>query len=266
MELVTRQHSIFAGEDLPALLGREASDPSSPLRRALSEVFTRSPESDSRVGAKLLPPSSALMGWDDFQRSNRTLDGDRAPSGQIYRVGGTPESNPLRDGRYAPQSVPRRASILYVGHRRSPDTLAAEFVWSPAASYGANVVLGSCGLGFGAGSIQLALYSRRESRRDYDWSLFMVPDPVQDPYPVIARGLLREGFVWTMDGASRYRVYLHRIESDKVMAQLPDGQIITQQHPAIATYWGRVSGTQLRRPRVSDGFAEFTAIASSGAL
>ena len=146
-----------------------------------------------------------------------------------------------------------------------PVTIAAEFVWRPASTNGANVVLGACKTGFGAGSIQLALYSRRESRRDYDWSLFMVPSPIQHPYPVLARGWLRDDFAWTMDGAHRYRVYLHRVESDKVMVQLPDGQVITQQHPAIATYWGKVSGTQLRRPLSSDGFAEFTAIASSGA-
>ena len=171
----------------------------------------------------------------------------------------------LRDGRYAPRPVPRRASILYVEHSRPPATLAAEFVWGAATTYGANVIVGACALGFGAGSIQLALYSRRESRRDYDWSLFMVPNPIQDPYPVLAQGRLRDDFEWVMDGDYRYRVYLHRLESDRVMLQLPDGQVLTRQHPAIATYWGRVSGTQLRRPHTSDGYAEFTATATCGA-
>lgn len=235
---------------------------------AAGVVFSRSPVVADLAdgGAGLLPPTSTLMSWDDFQRPDRTLAGDSAPSGHVYRVGGTPEGSPLRDGRYAPQPVPQRASILYLEHDRVPDTIAAEFVWTPATTYGSNVVLGACQRGFGSGSIQLAVYSRRESRRDYDWSLFMVPHPIEDPYPVLARGWLRDDFQWTMDGASRYRVYLHRVEPDTVMLQLPDNEVVTQQHPGIATYWGKVTGTQLRRPRTSDGFAEFTAIAAAGAL
>ena len=266
VELIGRRQSVFAARDLPVLLGREASNPMSPLRQALSDVYLEPPDDDPRAGAGLLPPSTALLLWDDFERSDRTLTGDQAPSGHVYRTGGTPASNMLRGRRYAPQPLPQRASILYVEHARMPATIAAEFVWRPADTFGANVVLGACESGFGAGSIQLAVYSHRESRRDYDSSLFMVPSPISHPYPVLARGWLRDDFEWTMDGSHRYRVYLHRVEPDRVMLQLPDGQVVSHQDPVIDTYWGKVSGTQLRRPQASDGFAESTAIASSAAV
>ena len=257
----------FAERELPRLLGEQARDRASPLRVALAEVFiTDVPgvDQDPDTGAGLLPPTLAVMSWDKFRRSNRRLEGDRAPSGHVYRTTGPPETNLLEDGRYVPRPLPGHASILYTELERTPDTVAAEFVWRSGSTQGANVVLGTCKEGFGLGSVQLAIYGSTEDKRAHRWVLFAVPNPIVDPYPVLAAGDLREDFEFRMDGITRYRFYLHRTGSDGVLLQLPDGQIITHRHAAIASYWGKVSGVQLRRPRSGDAYAEFTAVASSG--
>ena len=59
------------------------------------------------AGAGLLPPSRDVTSWDDFQRSDRRLEGDLTPSGQRYRITGDTAHLVIRDGRHAPRPDPR---------------------------------------------------------------------------------------------------------------------------------------------------------------
>ncbi len=255
----------LAGQ-LPQLLGREAADPTSPLRVALAgafqSAFVMSPL-DARAGAGLLPPSTTLFSWDDFARSDRSLAGDAAPSGQTYRVTGNSANLTIRNRRHTPRPIPHFADVLLVDHPTSLSTVAARFAWTNGQSNRQNVVIGACPNNFGAGSIQLAVYADRNTASDPDWLLFCVRrHNGQIVYPTLASGQFVSGFTFLRNDATTYRMIMHRTAEDTVLIQLPDGQVLTTSHDLIREYWGRAAGVQLRRPTNSDGYGSFTAIAT----
>lgn len=205
--------------------------------------------------------------WDDFHRTNRLLRLDHTPSGHQYTIGGITGNIAIVGNRFVPTVNPAEANIAYLTHASTLNGMAMEWVWTGAGTAttgNENVVIGSCGIGFGQGSVQLAIYAvNKPGSVSTKYSLFYVPNPIVDPYPVISEGNLNLTF--DRSGATTYRMGMWRTGTNEITILLPDGQIISGlTNVGIGTYWGVRSGYQLRRPNTTDGHAEITSIATWG--
>lgn len=242
------------------------------VQAALAELDTEATETAARLAVKAGNAAAELLGgnlkgWDNFHRTDRLLNGDTAQSGQVFFTGGGQSNLPLVNNRHRPIDTLPGAKVLYLPHRTVMDAVAAEFVFTPGTTRTQNAVIGACRNFFGAsvspgGSVQLAVYADHQLGQTYEWALFYVEDPVVDPYPIIASGMLNIDMV--DDGETRYVMAMRRTGEDTVTIELPDGQVLTYINAAIATYWGNNAGFQIRPAQVTDGWGEFTAIATAG--
>lgn len=156
-------------------------------------------------------------------------------------------------------SYGQEADLLYVWLRRAPVTLAARFVFTPGQTSGQNAVIGVAPrhkvigvrhlLGFGIGSVQLAIYPRY-------WQLFYIKNPDYKTYFVtVATG----GFPHPLrqDGHTAYQMALtYHPGKSSVTIEFPGGRR-TFSNPYFAAFWGRLYAIQMRRPYSTDGNGAF---------
>lgn len=209
------------------------------------------PVGASQVAA-MLP--GQLLAVDDFQRSDRSLQGDTAPSGQPWFIEGHPAQNVISGGRYVPIVNPADPEIIHLPLSANPDGLAVEWVYvDDGTTRNQDVVLGTCAQGFSLGSIQLSM-AFTTTNGGYDWNLFNYPTSIQS-------GKLLTGFAF--QAGVRYRMSMLRTAADTVQLRLPDGQLVTVKDASIAAQWGNLGSTQVRRPNATDGHIQVTAFAAS---
>src|SRR3954451_20097592 len=82
-----------------------------------------------------------VLARDDFNRSDRDLNGDTAPSGQTYRVTSIPTSvhGRIEDGAFV---TPRAsASYAHLDFPAAPTRIAIDFTFNPGSSADAGVAL-----------------------------------------------------------------------------------------------------------------------------
>lgn len=246
--------------------------PISPHHRSKSP----SPSSVSSSAAVRRRPASALarikqacpsvLSWDDFHRSDRSLHRDRLPTGQRYYASG-PNQQLIRRNRYVSKAQPGVPDLLYVwlGHR--PATLATKWVFTPGETSGQNAVIGVAPrqavighrhlLGFGIGSVQLAVYPQY-------WMLFYITNANYSlHYHTVAMAGFKHGL--RQDGRTIYQMAmtLHPANSS-VTVRYPGGTG-TYANPAFAALWGPLFGLQVRRPQSSDGNVQFLTAGSASA-
>ena len=110
----------------------------------------------------------------------------------------------------------------------------------------------------------MAVYGDQSGATDWDWLLFCVTQEAGETvYPILASARFRPGFSFVRDGSTRYRSILERTGPTTVGLQLPDGEEQLVDDGRIAEFWGDAAGFQLRRPFSTDGYAEFTAVATA---
>lgn len=230
---------------------------------------TPSPSASSSPSAK---PASALaeaksacpslLSWDNFHRSNRSLHRDRLPTGQVYYASG-PDNQEIVNDRFVPNTDDlghgQEADLLYVWLRRVPITLAARFVFTPGQTSGQNAVIGVAPrhavigvrhmLGFGIGSVQLAIYPTY-------WQLFYIKNPDYKTYFItVATGQFKHPL--RQDGHTTYDMALtYHPGKSAVTIQFPGGRR-TFSNSYFADFWGRLYAIQMRRPHSTDGNGAF---------
>ena len=204
----------------------------------------------------------SLLSWDNFHRSNRSLHRDRLPTGQIYYASG-PDNQEIVNDRFIPNThdlgYGQQADLLYVWLRRAPVTLAARFVFTKGQTSDENAVIGVAWshkvigirhlLGFGIGSVQLAIYPTY-------WELFYIKNPDYRAYFItVATGQFKHPL--SQDGHTTYDMALtyHPGESS-VTVQVP-GDKRTYSNPYFSAFWGRLYAIQMRRPHSTDGNGAF---------
>lgn len=207
----------------------------------------------------------SVLSWDDFHRPNRSLHRDRLPTGQRYYASG-PDAQRISHDRYVSNVQPATPDILYVWLVRSPATLAARWTFTPGETSGQNAVIGVAPrhavighrhlLGFGIGSVQLAIYP------GYWKLLYVVDDNNQLSYNAVGIGYFRHPL--RQDGKTLFQMSmtLHP-KSSSVSITFPGGHR-TFLNTAFDSLWGRLYGIQIRRSS-TDGNAQFTAAGASAA-
>jgi len=204
--------------------------------------------------------------WDDFSGADGTINATFAPTGHKYTHGGDATHLMRTSNRYTPTPTPGDADILYLTHSSKVDWVFAKFVLTPGTGTGGqNAVVGTCNVGFGQGSVQLAIYEGTHGGPlGVDWQLFYVPSPIVDPYPVITSGTWSGGFTLDRTGATIYWFGMRRLSTNTVALYLPDGSVHVTTDTNIGTYWGKRVGIQSRRPNSTDGHSEFTFVGTGG--
>jgi hypothetical protein len=259
--------AAFLGAILTGAQDHPSPPTAEPSTRAAPSEHSNGPTEESSSG--LSDEMVLLLGeprmWDDFARDDSAGDIDRqtAPSGHLYMTTHSEGSQlDVKGHRLVPAGVGpgARTAILYT-EVDGVEAIGLEWVWTPGPEGHENIVIGATTNGFGRGSVQVTVYEDEwPDHPGLRWALFYVPQPIIDPYPVIASGGLPD---FVADGQTEYRVVLRRTASDQVLVSLPDGTTAKATDPAIAAYWGNRVGWQLRRPLAGDGAAEFTAVAAS---
>lgn len=202
-------------------------------------------------GLPLADVRRALAGatlWDDFQRSDRELYGDQAPSGHVY-VAENPDTCFITGGVYTPQMVSGQVSILYYDMDGELTSVFCLFRWNTALQ-SQNPVLGSCKVGYGSGSVQLAVWPTTTEADD--WRIFYFNDNTDT---TIAHGNWAAGF--TPEVGRWYGLMMERTGPTSVKAYLPDGTRHEVTDALIADYWGNRGGAQMRRALVDTADLSF---------
>lgn len=215
--------------------------------------------------ARIKDSCPSVLSWDDFHRSDRSLHRDRLPTGQTYYASG-PDSQRIHRDRYVSdvQATPN-PDILYVWLGRRPITLAARWVFTPGATSHQNAVIGVAPrhavighrhlLGFGIGSVQLAIYTRY-------WQLFYITNTNYFvEYHTVAIGDFKHPL--RQDARTVYQMSMRLHPSNSSVSITYPGGRAHFQNPAFSELWGRLYGLQVRRPRSTDGSARFLASASA---
>lgn len=215
--------------------------------------------------ARIRKACPSVLSWDDFHRSNRSLHRDQLPTGQRYYASG-PDAQRIRHDHYISDVQPATPDILYVWLNRSPATLAARWVFTPAETSGQNAVIGVAPrhavighrhlLGFGIGSVQLAVYP------GYWKLLYVVDDNNKLTYNAVGIGYFPHPLRQNGHTVYRMSMTLHP-KSSSVTITFPGGHR-TFQSTAFDELWGRLYGIQVRRGS-TDGNAEFMTAGSSAA-
>lgn len=255
----------------------EASGSPSPSASSPTASPSASPSPTAKPASALAEAKAAcpsLLSWDNFHRSNRSLHRDRLPTGQRYYASG-PDAQRISHDRYVSQVEPNIPDLLYVWLQRRPTTLAARWVFTPGKTgeqhtrppswSPANAVIGVAPrhavighrhlLGFGIGSVQLAVYP------DFWWFFYLTnPD-----YKVQVHNVAMANFNRPLkqDGRTIYQMSMS-FDSlhSSVTVEYPGGRR-RFQNPAFNQLWGRLYGLQVRRGQSSDGNVRFVAAASS---
>lgn len=217
---------------------------------------------------------------DNFARTDRDLGGDVAPTGQTYTRGGS-DAVVINNGRADFAAVQTGvADIIYADCGQKPAAIASEFALISGAvpdppDYEYDMVIGAAAVGFGSGSIQLSITNR-------GWQVFVVTNPIVDPYPVLAQGtfdtplnegagILHQAALHYDEANSAVTVKLPTQSSDGA-ADVPgsDGNLAvvdwwgdggTIAHADINTYWGQKFGFQCRRQGgATAGYVQFAAV------
>lgn len=223
--------------------------------------------------AQDLVEGQRLAIWDDFDRydSRDDLDGETAPSGHRYTT--------TNSGANTMEIINRRlveregdgtgpaVGTLYARDVDPLVTVAAEWVWlggDGATTGSESVVVGSTRDGFDFGSIQLVMYAEAlPTEPGVRWQVLSVPPlRAETASTVLASGVLNLG-EFDRTGETKYRMSLRRSDRLELTVDLPDGNSVVVDAPAIRDYWGSTAGWQLNRPSGTDGFAAFTAIATA---
>jgi hypothetical protein len=167
----------------------------------------------------------------------------------------TNEPGEIIDGKYIPRPLTDEASIRYLLHKHIPVFIARRFSFVElGTTEGENAVMGACGItyngssrGFGTGSIQMQVFHS-------GWSIFVVENPIVDPYPDLISGT----FDKRLEDGKEYSMLM---EYDPLTSSItviaPDGTVGTVTDARISEYWGPLVGTQCRRPNATDGYVAF---------
>ena len=193
--------------------------------------------------------------WDDFQRPDAIMQtGDLSPSGHVYKITGVAQQYIL-DERYNSDAL-GAASIAYLQLESKPIKISAKFIFTdegkPLQHFSENAVIGTAEAGFGLGSIQLGIWRDR-------WQLFVVQNPIIDPYPIIMSLKFDEPLQPEIE-------YSMSLEWDELTSSItvfaPDGGVMMITHPEINQYWGSRFAIQMRRSRDSFGKVRFNSSAA----
>lgn len=229
----------------------------------------------SQSNTKAIPGATALarlgsgpLAYDDFIRANGTIDGQRAPSGQIYRIDYDPRHTGLwvTDNRLERQYRAHfgrdggsPAANLALGD--APSRIAAEFMFlndtiTPGLTLGADAVIGATRKSFKHTSVQLACYV-------HAWEVFLTqPNPKLGIQEIVMLATAKFPRHLAKNGDASYSMAMSRI-GDTVTVQLPFGLSHQVTDPRISRYWGRQFGIQIRRNKPTDGDAAILAIAAT---
>jgi hypothetical protein len=203
-----------------------------------------------------------LVMWDDFARPDQTIatsqiEGTQAPTGHLYTADLPITPGIIEDGEFrwtdetSIGGTPIR--ILATKLERLPETIAARFAFTPGTTTGHNAVVGACAVSFSQGSIQLAVWPDQ-------WKIFCVPNPIVDPYPVLASGTIDPPLA--QDGTEYDMTLRYDPATSSLTADFGNGQSGTATDAQINQYWGNRVCWQLRRENSTDGAVRWSAIAA----
>lgn len=207
--------------------------------------------------SEALPPDV----WDDFEGPDGIIqDSSISSSGHVYDINWAEQGTHVIESGYYKPNLAATARIAYIKCGSTPMTVAAEFRFADVPGvthrdHGENAVIGVCERGFGfnsgngdGGSIQLCIY------RD-QWQLFVVEDPIVDPYPILASGSFSQPLV----AGVNYKMAMHYDGDRTVLVDAPQGLTGIATDDRILEHWdGDKFGIQMRRPSSQDGFVEFS--------
>ena len=198
--------------------------------------------------------------YDDFQRADGDIHQSITPYGQTYWTN-VQGGQFIEDGHYTSEVIGNDAKIAYITMKQAPTAIAAAFEFTPHhldhradvnPNYLPNAVIGASAKGFGRGSVQLAVSPDQ-------WKLFVVENPIVDPYPVLARGR----FGGRLEYGKTYRMSLtFDPKTSSVTVTVPRYAPRTVTNPMFARYWGDTIGMQIRRPSAAYGHIRFKALAA----
>ena len=195
-----------------------------------------------------------------FGGFSRTVpaSGFQIETGQILRVNFPDSSQNIVDGKFMCTPNAAEARISYIDTATPIKNIVAEFSFLDNDSnytmpeQRANAVIGTTNAnGFGLGSVQLAVYPNY-------WQLFVVQNPIIDPYPI----LIREYYSTELP---RNESLLMSMKWDQVNSAVKikvpyrDGTTIVS-NSMINQYWGKTLGMQVRRPLSTSGIIAFNSI------
>jgi hypothetical protein len=197
--------------------------------------------------------------YDNFARSDRPIEGDMTPYGQIYRTN-VRGGQFIRNKHYVSNTA-GAPKIAYITMNNEPHGIAAGFVFTPYLAIRGiqekpnnlpNAVIGAAAKAFGFGSVQLAVYPDQ-------WKLFVVQKPIVDPYPVLASGYFKDHLQYN----KRYSMAMtYNPATSSVTVSVPGSAPQTIRNPIFSRYWGRVIGMQIRRQSNALGNVLFTILAA----
>lgn len=179
-----------------------------------------------------------LQVYDNFQRSDRDLSKDVCPSTTLgYALQPEPSSDlttmSIVSGVARRSTTASAGSPILLAPVRSPITaMGVEFAFTAGTTVPTGAIIGTCAVGFGSGSIQLAVHPT-------GWQLFRY----NGGSTVIASGTFATPLA--TDGVTRYRAFCwYDAASSSVRISIPAGdgtvnnQVRVITDASIATNWG----------------------------
>jgi hypothetical protein len=194
---------------------------------------------------------------DTFPGRDGNIDGEVSPSGAKYFV-----RNPIGTGlsvvdhrlvRTSPAVYGPGAPTLMWPFGRDSLSVGAQFTFTAGSTAQQNVVVGTCPIGFGSGSVQLSVSPT-------NWTLFYTYLRTSTSTAIVplAQGAFANPLA--TNGSVVYRISMAvNIASSSTQITYPGGSQIVS-NPAIAEYWGTLVGFQIRRPSSTDGSAQIVTI------
>lgn len=214
--------------------------------------------------ARIRKACPSVLSWDNFHRSNRSLHRDRLPTGQQYYASG-PYPQRIRHDRFVSPGY-HAPDILYVWLQRRPVTVAARWVFSHGQTSREHAVIGLAPrhavighrhlLGFGIGSVQLAIYPDH-------WLFFYVTNANYSvQYHTIAIGYFSH--LLSQDGRTVYQMAMTLHPENSSITIIHPGGRNTFESSAFEGLWGRLYGLQVTRA-ASDGNVSYVTAGSASA-
>lgn len=257
----THATSPSADNPSPAQTSESASPSPAPSPSASPSASAQKPVSAVDRIRKACP---SVLSWDDFHRSDRSLHRDRLPTGQRYYASG-PDPQLIRHNRLVSPGA-AAPDILYVWLQKAPVTIAARWFFSARETSREHAVIGVAPrhavighrhlLGFGIGSVQLAVYP------DHWWFFYITDVSNSLQYHTVAMGSFSVPL--RQDGHTAYRMAMRIQPKASVVTITYPGGRKTVQDPAFDQLWGRLFGIQVTRAS-NDGNVTYLAAASATA-
>ena len=204
--------------------------------------------------------------FDTFDRSDRDLDGDVAPTGHVYSTQRA-DSAAIVDGNLRFDIPFPHSAILYTRLAKNVESYSVSWRFTDALQH-QNMVSGVGPISFGNASMQLTHYASptdpadqiREGAEeanlgsDVTWLLFLVfyrPELRRNEYIALASNLTHGDLVAPAELDTDYTQGWRFVDDDTVVITLLDGTTRTITDPRLASTRGTRIGTQ-KRENVAD--------------